>query len=230
MAVKRVTIADLGTVSLYKRRGARSIRLSLAHTGDIRVTLPHWAPYQAAIDLVHAKLDWIRTQRTTPPLLGQHQRIGKAHHLVFERSDTATPTTRIVMNEVRVHVPMQLDLHDPTVQAAATKAAIRALKQEAQSLLPRRLRELAAKHGYTVGAVTIRQLKGRWGSCTHLRDITLNCFLMQLPWHLIDYVLLHELAHTKIMAHGPAFWDEVAQHVPNLTAIRAEMRQHHPTF
>jgi len=51
---------------------------------------------------------------------------------------------------------------------------------------------------------------------------------MQLPWHLIDYVLLHELTHTKVMRHGAPFWKELERHVPRARALRKEIGSYHP--
>jgi predicted metal-dependent hydrolase len=53
-------------------------------------------------------------------------------------------------------------------------------------------------------------------------------YLMQLPWHLIDYVLLHELTHTKVMQHGTPFWQELERHVPHAKRLRGEIREFHP--
>ena len=56
----------------------------------------------------------------------------------------------------------------------------------------------------------------------------LGLFLMQLPWHLIDYVLLHELTHTKYMQHGPIFWAAMNELEPKTKFMRIAMKQHHP--
>lgn len=228
MAVKRIEIENIGTVALMKRRGARSVRLSIAHSGEVRVSLPIWAPYKVGIDFVNSKREWIIAQQPAVTYIKHKQRVGKAHHIVFGRADGDSIATRIVGNEIRVLMPGGAILTDAAVQTAAEKAAVRALKKEARGLLPMRLKQLATQHGFTYRTVAIKQLKGRWGSCTEKKDIVLNCFLMELPWHLIDYVLIHELTHTQIMAHGPVFWDEVGRHVSNLKTIRAEIKTYKP--
>ena len=93
-----------------------------------------------------------------------------------------------------------------------------------------RLQTLAEQHGYDYKSVSIKQLKGRWGSCSEHKDIVLNCFLMELPWNLIDYVLLHELAHTRVMAHGAVFWNEMARVLPEVQSCRRQIKLHKPTL
>jgi hypothetical protein len=51
---------------------------------------------------------------------------------------------------------------------------------------------------------------------------------MQLPWHLIDYVLVHELTHTKVMRHGTPFWNELERHIPGAKQFRKEINQYQP--
>jgi predicted metal-dependent hydrolase len=126
-------------------------------------------------------------------------------------------------------VPDGSAFSDSVVQTIAQKACVRALRREAEDELPGRTRQIANQHGFKFRSLQIKQLKGRWGSCTHRQEIVLNCYLMQLPWELIDYVILHELVHTKIMAHGPKFWAEMAQYIDDLPRIRKLMREHRPT-
>ena len=81
-----------------------------------------------------------------------------------------------------------------------------ALRRQAQSALPVRLAQLARLHGFQYSGVTIRKSRTRWGSCSSKKSINLSLYLMMLPEHLIEYVLLHELCHTVQMNHSPAFW------------------------
>jgi len=230
MAFKETEIAGLGTIKLYKRRGVRHIRLSVGHNG-VRVTLPYWLPYQAGIDFVKQKQGWISAHLKPRSLLKEGQQIGKAHRLEFVQGPAGGRVSgRLQPNRIVVNVPTDLSVSSDKVQTAATKAAVRALKREAETLLPRRLRDLAQQHDFSFRSVEVKQLKSRWGSCNHRQEIVLNCYLMQLPWQLIDYVLFHELVHTRILAHGPRFWREMEPLVSNLTAIRKEMRKHQPNF
>ncbi len=232
MAMKSVTVPDLGTVQLYKRRGVRSLRLSIGHDGSVRVSLPYWLPYAAGADFALKQRQWIKSQQVATTPLQHGARIGKAHRVVFiPEAGRTTLTTRITSSgEVRVFHPSGMTPHDLSIQKAAERASIRALKQQGEKLLPQRLHSLAAQHGFEYRNVQVKQLKSRWGSCSSERDIALNCFLMQLPWHLIDYVLLHELMHTRIMAHGSIFWTELERYVPNLKAVRKEIKSYRPAL
>ena len=230
MAVKKIIIPGLGSVVLHKRRGVRSLRLTVGHDGTVRISLPYWLPYAAGAEYARGQREWIKSQQIIAAPLQHGGKIGKAHRMVFipEVGRTALATRITSSGEVRVFHPAHLSSNEPDIQKAAQRASIRALKQQGEKLLPQRLRALAQQHGFEYGQVSVKQLKSRWGSCSSEKDIALNCFLMQLPWHLIDYVLLHELVHTRIMAHGTVFWDELNTYVPNLKTIRKEIKSHRP--
>jgi predicted metal-dependent hydrolase len=80
------------------------------------------------------------------------------------------------------------------------------LRCQAQAVLPGELEQLAKEYGFRYKTVQIRKSKTRWGSCSSKGTIALSLFLMLLPHHLKEYVMLHELCHTIQMNHGPAFW------------------------
>jgi hypothetical protein len=231
MAVKKVDVPPIGAVKLYKRKGTRSIRLSVSAAGEVRVSLPYWLPYDAGAKFARAKADWIQAQlqERTVTLLKHGQPIGKSHHLYFiSDKQAARVSTRVGGSEIRITHPEYLDMGDSGVQKAAERAAVRALRNQAERLLPQRLRALAEMHDFTYKSVGVKQLTGRWGSCDTDKNIVLNLFLMQLPWHLIDYVLLHELTHTKALHHGPDFWQEFEKHLPHARALRREIKQYRP--
>lgn len=230
MAVKHIEVEGIGNVAFYKRRGARNIRLSITHDGQVRVTMPSLAPYAMAVAFLKSKSDWVLEQLPETVLIKQGYPVGKAHHINFEPGQGSSVSTRVTGNAVRVLLPVGTRWDSPEAQLAANGVGIRALKKEAKRLLPARLKTLADKYGYDFREVEIKQLKGRWGSCTEQKDIALNCFLMKLPWELIDYVLLHELAHTRVMAHGAPFWAEMAKHTPHVQQLRKAIKLHKPTL
>ena len=90
--------------------------------------------------------------------------------------------------------------------------------------LKKRLADLAKEHGYPYRSVTIRNQKTRWGSCSRYNAISLNVKLALLPARYRDYVILHELVHTRHHHHGPAFWKALDAHVPGARDIARRLR------
>lgn len=232
MATKVVELAGVGPVTLVKRAGNRTIRLTVTPTG-VRVSMPRWTPFSAGTAFALKNSDWIARElaKQTKPLLSQGQRIGKIHALRFEHMPSEQGVgSRVTGTEVIVKMLPQETTADPDVQKRAATACIRALKREAEALLPPRLAGLAEKHGKRYTGVGVKQLKRRWGSCDSHQNIVLNLFLMELPWEHIDYVLLHELAHTLHMNHGESFWRELKSMQPRARDIARELHRHQPTI
>lgn len=221
----------IGTVRLYKRRDARAIKITLLHDNQVRVTLPMWVPYRAGLEFVRTRQEWIKSNRRPQVFLQDGSLIGKGHRLRYQTSPIATTvSTRVLAAEVRVVMPSTHTLRDAQVQTAAKRASLRALKQQAQKLLPMRLDELAQKHGLPYASLQIKQLKSRWGSCSPQKHIALNLFLMQLPWELIDYVILHELTHTQVLHHGKDFWSKLEQYLPETKQVRKRLQTYQPAL
>ena len=86
-------------------------------------------------------------------------------------------------------------------------------KTEARKRIITRLVELARQYGFTYNKVSIRNQRTRWGSCSAKGNISLNVKLVALPPELSDYVILHELAHTRVHNHSKRFWQELDKYV-----------------
>lgn len=232
MAFKLFEVTGVGQVYVYKRSGVRNLRLSIRSDGSVRVTIPSWSPYTTGVSFAQSRAEWIRKHAIAPPtgLVGG-QMIGKSHHLKFIVAASATKSTsRLRQTEIVITHPADLATNSEPVQKIATTASLRALRLQAAHLLPMRLQELATKHGFSYKSVTIKNLKTRWGSCDQDANITLNLYLMQLPWSLIDYVLLHELTHTRVMRHGPPFWSAMEAIEPRTQVLRHEIKAHKTTL
>ncbi len=79
-------------------------------------------------------------------------------------------------------------------------------RETAGKVLRQRIDDLAQAHGFSYNRVYIRNQKTRWGSCSTKNNINLNIKLTRLPEKLMDYVILHELVHTRIKNHGNRFY------------------------
>lgn len=228
---KAISLPQAGEVLIKKRRGSRHLRISISHEGLVSVSIPTWAPFKMGIEYAYSKESWILQNKINPTLIRPGQIIGKAHHIEFITSFTGQrPQTRLTGNAIKIFMPGGYSFQDNAIQNLAKRAAIKALKQESISLLPQRLAILARQFGFEYRSVGIKSLKTRWGSCSHQKDITLNCYLMGLPWELIDYVILHELVHTRVLAHGTKFWEELVKIQPNVKHLRKMIRQYKPSL
>lgn len=104
----------------------------------------------------------------------------------------------------------------------------KALRHEAKRLLPERITLLARQHGFMLTGVKINNSKTHWGSCTMKKSINLSQSLMLLPWHLVNYVLLHELCHTIEMNHSERFWKLMDKVTDNQAIrLRNELKSYH---
>ena len=100
------------------------------------------------------------------------------------------------------------------------------LRREAAERLIPRLHELAAEHGLTVGRVSIRNQRSRWGSCSRNGAISLNYRLVLMPAAVADYVLIHELMHLQQQNHGVRFWRLVERACPDYRESERWLRRH----
>jgi predicted metal-dependent hydrolase len=117
------------------------------------------------------------------------------------------------MKEIEKQTPAKIDL--PKIN-----------KNDARIYLTGRLQYLAQKFNFSYNRVSIRNQKTRWGSCSGTNNINLNINLVRLSQELLDYVLLHELVHTKIKNHSRKFWTELDKYVPNSRYIAKQLRKH----
>ena len=81
------------------------------------------------------------------------------------------------------------------------------------------------KYGISVGKITIRNQKSRWGSCSKKGNLNFNYKLVFLTPAQQDYVIVHEICHIKEFNHGPSFWNLVAERIPDWKKLRAELKK-----
>lgn len=117
------------------------------------------------------------------------------------------------MNEGTLEViyPAGTDFHNSELQAWIQKVCLEAVRHQAKCQLPQRLMQMALRLNLKVERITIRNSHGRWGSCSNRKSINLSMYLILLPRHLQNYVMLHELTHTLHMDHSERFWHQLDQ-------------------
>jgi len=99
-------------------------------------------------------------------------------------------------------------------------------RADARKILVQRLDELANKHGLKYNRVFVRNQKTRWGSCSSKNNISLNAKLVKLPEKLMDYIILHELVHTRVKNHGKKFYVELGRLVADQKSLDSELKEY----
>ena len=120
-------------------------------------------------------------------------------------------------------LPDSPDCADLAARRKAVEAYYRALALE---YLPARVGELADVYGFRYQKIRVKNQKTRWGSCSSMGNINLNLRLMMAPEAAIDYVIVHELCHLRILNHSPAFWSLVETCLPDYRRWRAWFKEH----
>lgn len=96
----------------------------------------------------------------------------------------------------------------------------------AEILFERKIKEFSSIMGIRYGRLSIRSQKTRWGSCSRSGTICLNWKLVLVPEPVIDYVVIHEIAHIKEMNHSQRFWQLVSRYCPDYKKYRRFLRDY----
>ena len=108
---------------------------------------------------------------------------------------------------------------------ALSPAEVRATKKKAKEYLTRRCEHFAPRMGVDFQSVKVNSARTRWGSCTSEGNLNFTYRLIFAEPELIDYIVVHELAHRREMNHSPRFWAVVEATLPDYRKHRAALRE-----
>jgi len=222
---------EFGEISVRRSVRARSVRISVAPGGTLRASLPPYAPLIILKRFVSSSRAQLREmlQQSAPAYRLEHgTEIGKSHRLVIINAKRTS--VKRYKQQITVTLAPGAAITDPTVERLVREEIKAALRLEAKSYLPKRLAFIAEKLGCTYEKVRFSHASSRWGSCSSTGTISLNIALMKLPHELIDYVLIHELSHTKQMNHSVKFWALVEAADPSYKLHRRLLKKESPTI
>lgn len=225
---------EFGKISVRRSVKARHLHLRVAPGGTLRVSIPIHAPMFLIKNMIKNSRHEIREiiSKSKPEYeYRDGMQIGKSHNLVIQIiTELGQSTVTLHGQQIIIKASTDEHLKDPKFAREIRDTIIKALRIEAKSYLPKRLAFLADKHGFKYEKTRFSHSSSRWGSCSSNGTISLNIALMKLPFELIDYVILHELSHTKQMNHSAAFWLVVAESDPNYKIHRNELKLQNPSI
>lgn len=199
-------------LEVMRVKGSRHIRI-VVDNGTITLRLPWRAAERDGLRFLETQAGWVaetlRKQAQRPDLLTYLRRAralsAGGRRVVLTLACRSGPARfRWLPGEAP-----QLEVSFDAARDVETEVA-GALKRWARDVIPVRVAELAARHEIDVGRITVRDQRGRWGSCAASGNLSLNWRLILLPASLHDYVILHELAHRRHFDHSQRFWAALA--------------------
>jgi predicted metal-dependent hydrolase len=223
--------------TLRRSDRARHTRLTIRPDGEVVVTLPSRAPERWATDLVRARADWIdrhqarlsaaRDRLAARPSLGAGRAVslgGLEHAVEIIPLHDGRRRSRVVHDDTDgPRIRLEVAAHDARGAAALLEAWLRG---EAREAILRRVAVRERDLGVQPASVAIRDQRSRWGSASRRGTLSFSWRLVMAPAAVLDYVVVHELAHLRQFGHGPAFWRIVRAAVPEADTARRWLRAH----
>lgn len=209
-----------------RHKSARKITLSFTSDGIPKVTVPRWATLNSGISFAVSKSDWIKNNQPIKQKLNNDSFIGYNHRLNLLGADGKKLKAKADYNFIHINS----DVIDESNEYEIIKVIKKALNNHAKETLPERLDLFANTYSFNFENSVVKDIKTRWGSCSSKNNINLSMYLVQLPIKLIDYVLVHELCHTREMNHSKEFWAQVETIIPDYKTSKRELRNIKPNL
>jgi predicted metal-dependent hydrolase len=187
---------------ILQKKEIKHARIRVSEDGHVRVLVPHSFTDDDISALIAKKSKWIAKQQT---FFSKKSRIELARNelLLFGNRYAYfyddTYSRKILIDHSFKTIRAQRDLLDPSTQK-------KWYKLEARKYLVARTEELAKRLHFNYKAIYIRDQRTKLGNCSEDLNISLNWRIVKAPRMVSDYIIIHELVHTKIMNHSSKFW------------------------
>ncbi|GGV01458.1 hypothetical protein GCM10010495_10670 [Kitasatospora herbaricolor] len=224
-AVEVLRVDDLD-VQVRVSEHRRQVRLTVERDSTVNATVPPGTGQAELVKLIRSRRRWLYGKLAERESLsnGRPSReyvsgegfpyLGRNHRLLVV--ETSPADVRLLRGRLEIRQDV---LRDPSM------ALIAWYTRRGESWLPDRLQPWAARLDVAYGELRVRPLGYRWGSCSLHGHLNIHWATMQLPPDLIDYVLVHELAHLHVPDHSERFWRMVQRAMPDCGARRDRLRR-----
>lgn len=215
---------------------ARHAKLRIRPYGGLEVVIPPRFPRSQIPALVERHAAWARQQLERQTRLRDAIRLPQYLGLAYDNSSTPVvyASEPLSWTDDLFAEPSLAPIVIKSAQQASRIRELRAwVRRRAHELLPPKLEQLAKRTGLDYARVSIRSQKTRWGSCSSRGRINLNDQLLFLPADTVEYLMIHELCHTRQLDHSPRFWRLVQSHCPDYRkheALLSDSRNHVPDW
>lgn len=221
------------SINYQVQRSARShhLRIKIQANGSVVVSAPPRATDQLIARFVSENMDWITKNLAKVTARKQHldpdqvMVFGQTYQRVIHSLQDRVGTHPVFIQNGELHIqPVS-----PT-KASLLRTLETFLKTTAQKYIIPRTKQLSQVMDIDYTTLTLRDQKTRWGSCSSQGGLNFNWRLVQYPTAVIDYVIIHELAHRREMNHSHRFWAIVAKYDPEYQSHRKWLQRYGSTL
>jgi len=234
MQDKTIYLKGIGEIQLKKSNRVKRLSIKVKPFDGVVAVMPNRVSYKTAEAFIVEKQDWIKKSLDQMATVEEKRTVFTEeskfytlwHKLQLEKGKSSRFYIQITDSEIKIKYPDNIPIRDERVQTGIRKGIERAWMNEANEMLPGKVKNLSKRHGFKYKSLKIKNTKSRWGSCSHDNHINLSLHLMRLPEHLMDYIILHELCHTIEKNHGKSFWALLEKVSGNAKGLRKELRSY----
>jgi len=208
-------------VTVIRTSRRRTLALEVGVEG-VKARAPLRMRKRSIVEFIEAKRDWIQHHLSElPPPEKKFEFVHGAELYLAGEPCQISIVEQAKRGQVTVspsHISIPVIRSHLTLEESARRKLIKHLKQHAKSSLSQRVREMRDEMQIPSRkklSVSVRDYKRRWGSCDHLGQLSFNWRIICAPADVMDYVVVHELAHCHEFNHSPKFWAIVNDHMPD---------------
>jgi len=214
------------SVIITKNKRAKHISIRINKDGKVKVTIPFRASFKSGEDFVISKNNWIfkildkisKTENNRIKIIDEntgyktdHYKINIVRHKNVHRislyRDTKMKDFKESNFNITIYFPADIDITKESSQKSIIKVLEQFFRIEAKRTIPEKVAFYENKFNIKSSKITIRNTKTRWGSCSSKNSLNFSLHIMRLPERLMDYLVLHELAHITFKNHQKEFWN-----------------------
>lgn len=206
-------------------RKRKSMEFQIEEDGNIRVLAPYFISKDTIIQGLFKKKDWIIKKRKL--LKSREDNLGNITDNRISVMGIEYPVDLIYSKENKlVFSDEKLELYTETKNQSLIEGIVNKwLRKLAYEIVKERLDVYSSKMDLSYNKLHIKDQKTRWGSCSSLGNININYRIIKFPMEIIDYLVVHELAHLKYMNHSREFWNHVENWIPDYKNRRKVLKE-----
>lgn len=211
-----------GTIAIKTHPRAKRLRL-LFRSGQFSLTIPPKTSERSIHQFFEQTASWISKQLATAAICSDTQ-VTDLNKILFQGEIFQIKQQPITGRSLYQIDKEQKVIFVDAIDSCLPKRLSYLCRKEFQKLMSASLTVYSKTMGLYPAKVSIRDTRSRWGSCSSAGNISLSWRLVMAPPEVMNYVIIHELAHLRYMNHSQAFWRLVAQYCPDFKQCQNWLR------